>query len=168
MTLEEYGTLVENSFKIQNWNYSKNENEEKTIFTINFSQDGECYTKCKVVVNQSGICDMLAYLPFNCPVDDTTKVAGLIYEITEYNFLRRYATIRFNLTDGTIRSSYSFKMVSTMTPEFILNIFTEVKDIDDDIYKAIKNICKTEKEEKQELLRTTASMAKRDRFKINL
>ena len=55
-----------------------------------------------------------------------------------------------------------------MTPEFILNIFKEVKDIDDDIYKTIQNICRSEQEEKQEALRKTAVMEKRDRFKIDL
>lgn len=168
MTLKEYSNLIENAFKINNWNYSKDKNEVETIFTINFSQNGEYYTKCKVIVNQSGICDMLAYFPFNCAVNDMTKVAGLIHEITEYNFLRRYATIRFDLSDGTIRNSYSFKIFSTLTPEFILNIFKEVKDIDDDIYKTIQNICRSEQEEKQEALRKTAVMEKRDRFKIDL
>ena len=63
MELEEYCHLIEQALKIQNWSYMKDEDEKKMIFSLNFLQNGEYYTKCKVIVNQFGICDMLAYLP---------------------------------------------------------------------------------------------------------
>ena len=44
MTLEEYGNLIENAFKIQNWNYSRNDNGDNSNFTINFLENGEYHT----------------------------------------------------------------------------------------------------------------------------
>lgn len=35
MTIEEYGNLVENAFKIKNWNYSRGDSEDKIKFIIN-------------------------------------------------------------------------------------------------------------------------------------
>lgn len=168
MELEEYCHLIEQAFKIQNWSYTKDEDEKKTTFSLNFLQNGEYYTKCKVIVNQFGICDMLAYLPFNYPKNDMTKAAGLVRKITEHNYPRRYATIRFNFSDGTIRSSYSFKIFPTMTPEFILDIFKDVKDIDEDIYGVLKNICKSQREKQQEPFKITASVTKKDKFRLDL
>lgn len=34
MAVEEYGNLVEKAFKIQNWNYSRDDREDKIIFTL--------------------------------------------------------------------------------------------------------------------------------------
>lgn len=41
MILEEYGNLIENAFKIQSWNYSRNDNEDNSIFgtTMNIYTD---------------------------------------------------------------------------------------------------------------------------------
>lgn len=168
MELEEYCHLIEQALKIQNWSYMKDEDEKKMIFSLNFLQNGEYYTKCKVIVNQFGICDMLAYLPFNCPKNDMTKAAGLVRKITEHNYPRRYATIRFNFSDGTIRSSYSFKIFPTMTPEFIIDVFKDVKDIDEDIYSVLKNICKSRREKQQEPFEIIASVSKKDKFRLDL
>lgn len=168
MGLVEYSQLIEQAFKIQNWNYTKDANEKRTIFSLNFLQNGEYYTRCKVMVNQTGTCDMLAYFPFKCPENDMIKATKLVHKITEHNYLRRYATIRFNFSDGTIRNWYSFIIFPTMTPEFISNVFMEVKNIDEDIYETLKEICKSEQDTKQDPLRTTESISKKDKFRIDL
>lgn len=164
MTLEDYSNLVEKAFNIKNWNYSKKNNEDKTVFTINFSEDGKEHTRCKVFVYKSGICDMEAAFPFTCPKDDRVKLS---YILTEYNFLKRYATIRLDLSDGRIINSYSIDMLPSMTPEFVLNKFMEVKDIEEEIYSAVVEICKPQLEE-QKSKGTSVSVNKKNKFKIDL
>lgn len=55
-----------------------------------------------------------------------------------------------------------------MTPEFILDIFKDVKDIDEDIYGVLKNICKSQREKQQEPFKITASVTKKDKFRLDL
>lgn len=164
MTLEEYSNLVEKAFSIKNWNYSKKNNEDKTVFTINFFEDGKEHTRCKVFVYENGICDMEAAFPFTCPEDDRVKLS---YILTEYNFLKRYATIRHDLSDGRIINSYSIDMLPSMTPEFVLKKFMGVKDIEKEIYSAIVEICMPQLEE-QKTIGTSASVNKKNKFEIDL
>lgn len=164
MTVEEYSNLVEKAFSIKNWNYSIKNNEDNTVFAINFSEDGKERTRCKVFVYKSGICDMEAAFPFTCPKDDRVKLS---YILTEYNFLKRYATIRLDLSDGRIINSYSIDMLPSMMPEFVLNKFMGVKDIDKEIYSTVVEICKPQLEE-QKLIETAVSINKKNKFKIDL
>lgn len=165
MTLEEYSNLVEKAFGIKNWNFSKKNNEDKTIFTINFSEDGRDHTKCKVFVQKDGICDMEAAFPFKCPEDDRVELS---YILTEYNFSKRYGTIRLDLSDGEIINSYSFDMFPSMTPEFVLNKFMSVKDIEKEIYATVVKICKPQFEEEKKAIGVISSTDKKNKFKIDL
>ena len=165
MTIEEYGNLVENAFKIKNWNYSRGDSEDKIKFILNFKENGEYHTKCRVFVYSSGICDMEAAFPFACPEDERVLLS---YILTEYNFLKRYATIRVNLKEGEIVNSYSFDMFSSMTPEYVLNKFMNVKDIDDEIYKDIRDVCNHRYGEDEAIEETPVVAEKKDKFKIDL
>lgn len=165
MTLDEYGNLVEKAFKIQNWKYTREESKDKIVFTINFLENSKYRTKCRVFVHNSGICDMEASFPFKCPEDDETGLY-LSYYIAACNFSKRYATIRYDFEDGEIVNSYSFDIFSSMTPEFILDKFNLVKEIDEDNYKYIEDLCKQKIKENQEI--EIADSDKNDKFKIYL
>lgn len=163
MTLEEYGNLVENAFKIQDLNYFRDNSEDKIIFTLDFEENGEDHTKCTVLVYSSGICDMEACFPFKCP-DDAEAQIKLSYYIAMCNFSKRYATLRFDYEDGEIINSYSFDMFPFMTPEFILSKFIQVNDIDEDDYKYIKDLCISKMDDENQI----DDLRKEDKFKINL
>ncbi len=165
MTLEEYSGLIEKAFGIKDWNYSKKTSEDKTVFTINFSEDGKEHTKCKVFVHSSGICDMEAAFPFMCPEDNRVELS---YILTEYNFSKRYATIRLDLSDGEIMNSYSFDIVPSMTPEYILKKFIGVKDIDKEIYDAVVETCNPQVEEENIPSETSGLTSKKNKYKIDL
>lgn len=165
MTLKEYGDLVEKAFKIQNWNYSRDERGDKTVFNIRFSVDEKMHTICRIIVNEKGICDMEAAFPFECPEDERVLLS---YILMEYNFSKRYATIRVDLSDGEIVNSYSFDMFPSMTPEYILNKFMVVKDIDDEIYKDVEDVCNHRYGEDESIDETATVTEKKDKFKIDL
>lgn len=165
MILEEYSNLIEKAFGINNWNYSRKNKEDKTIFNINFTEDGRDHTKCRVYVHKNGICDMEAIFPFNCPEDNRMKLS---YILAEYNLPKRYATIRLDLSDGQIINSYSFDIVPSMTPEFILTKFIGVKDIEKEIYKTVEDVCKPQYKEEKKSVVTSASKDKKNKFKIDL
>lgn len=165
MTLEEYSNLVEKAFGIKNWNYSKKNSEDKTVFTINFSEDGIDHTKCKVYVHNNGICDMEAAFPFNCPEDNRVELS---YILTEYNFSKRYATIRLDLSDGDIINSYSFDMLPSMTPEYVLKKFLGVKDIEKEIYDTVVKTCKPNYLEEKKIQSESSATDRKNKFKIDL
>ncbi|NLK73465.1 MAG: hypothetical protein GX285_10665 [Clostridiales bacterium] len=165
MTLEEYSNLVEKAFGIKNWNYSKKNNEDKTIFTINFSEDGREHTRCKVFVHKSGICDMEAAFPFTCPEDNRVELS---YILAEYNFSKRYATLRLELSDGEIINSYSFDMFPAMTPEFVLGKFMGVKNIEKEIYATVVETCKPQYQEEKKSTGVSSLSDKKNKFKIDL
>lgn len=100
-----------------------------------------------------------------CPEDERVLLS---YILTEYNFLKRYATIRVNLKEGEIVNSYSFDMFSSMTPEYVLNKFMNVKDIDDEIYKDIRDVCNHRYGEDEAIEETPVVAEKKDKFKIDL
>lgn len=166
MAVEEYGNLVEKAFKIQNWNYSRDDREDKIIFTLDFERNGEYLTKCRALVYDSGICDMEACFPFRCPDDAETGIR-LSYYIAMCNFSKRYATLRYDYEDGEIVNSYSFDMFLYMTPEFILSKFNQVNDIDEDDYKYIKDLCESKAEDEDSVVQTVDS-DKKSKYKIDL
>lgn len=169
MTLEEYGNLIENAFKIQSWNYSRNDNGDNSIFTINFLENGEYHTKCKVIVHDDGICDMEAYFPFKCSEEELgVKGMGLSCYIAMCNYAKRYATLRYDYESGNIVNSYSFDIYPAMTPEFILSKFNMVKNIDEDDYKYIKELCEQQDDEETQETETLVATDKKNKYKIDL
>lgn len=166
MTLEEYGNLVEKAFEIQNWSYSRDDVEDKIIFAINFGENGEYHTKCRVLVYSSGICDMEASFPFKCPGEGIIGIK-LSYYIASCNFSKRYATIRYDFEDGEIVNSYSFDILPSMTPEFILDKFNQVNNIDEDEYEYIKDLCMS-KNDGEDQISEKDDLSKEDKFKIDL
>lgn len=167
MTLEEYSALIENAFKMQDWNYSKNDIKDGIVFKIDFWRNEEYYTKCRVFVYKSGICDMEASLPFKCPKEVDVGIE-LSYFLSCCNYAKRYATIRYNFTDGEIVNSYSFDIVPSMTSEFILSKFNVVKDIDEDDYNYIENLCKSQDARETQSVELSKIMKKEDKYKIDL
>lgn len=164
MQLEEYRNLVEMAFKIREWNYSREDYEEKTVFSINFLENGQVHTNCKVHVFDDGICDMEAVFPFECAPDDMAELSSII---ADYNFEKRYATIRLDSSDGEIMNSYSFDIMPSMSPEFILLKFLAVAGIEADIYEAIEKLCKSKKE-KRGTIEISIPSEKKDEFMIDL
>ena len=81
---------------------------------------------------------MEAAFPFNCPEDNRVELS---YILTEYNFSKRYATIRLDLSDGNIINSYSFDMLPSMTPEFALKKFFFFFYIEKEIYDTVVKTC---------------------------
>lgn len=150
--------------KIQNWNYSRDERGDKTVFNIRFSVDEKMHTICRIIVRK-GYSDMEAAFPFECPEDERVLLS---YILMEYNFSKRYATIRVDLSDGEIVNSYSFDMFPSMTPEYILNKFMVVKDIDDEIYKDVEDVCNHRYSEDESIDETPTVTEKKDKFKIDL
>ena len=64
-------------------------------------------------------------------------------------------------------NSYSFDIMPSMSPEFILLKFLAVADIEADIYQAIEKLCKS-KEEKRETIEISIPSGKKDEFMIDL
>ena len=172
MTLEEYCNLIENAFKIHNWNYARNDNGNKSLFIINFLENGECYAKCNVTVSDNGICDMNAFFPFKCPGDESlNKEVTLSCYIANFNYTKRYATLRYDYESGNIVSSYSFNIFPTMTPEFILSKFNTVRNMNKDNYNYIKKLCEQQDDKETQETQETETFISTDqkgKYKIDL
>lgn len=89
---------------------------------------------------------MEAAFPFTCPEDNRVELS---YILAEYNFSKRYATLRLELSDGEIINSYSFDMFPAMTPEFVLGKFMGVKNIEKEIYATVVETCKPQYQEEK-------------------
>ncbi|MDO5127640.1 MAG: hypothetical protein Q4D54_07815, partial [Eubacteriales bacterium] len=165
MTLEEYSNIIDMAFKIEGWNYSKIKKDNLMIFSIRFTENGKIHTDCKVFVYNDGICDMDVGLPFICPENRRVELSNIL---TNYNYSKRYATIRLDLSNGKIVNSYSFNMLPFMPPEYVLNIFNGVREIEKDIYKSIQDICELSIEEEIQPEIISVSSDKRNKFKIEL
>ena len=55
-----------------------------------------------------------------------------------------------------------------MTPEFVLNKFMSVKDIEKEIYATVVKICKPQFEEEKKAIGVISSTDKKNKFKIDL
>lgn len=155
--------IVNEAFKSRNWKFSLDDtNDNYIVFDIEFLRDESTEMDCRVIVFDTGICDIEQILPFTCP-DDYQYM--LVLYLTHYNYLKRYATYRLNIENGEITYSYSYNFNEASTPAEFLEKFDIVANIDSDEYSKIENICLTGSAEKGDVLIKAETSEK---YKISL
>lgn len=165
MSLSIYQRIISDAFESKKWNYSsKKISDQKTVFTIEFEYDKFGTNRCKVSIFDNGVCDMETILPISCPREQYME---LCYYFAQYNYLRRYSTLRLDVNDGEITNCYSFIFNQATTPKEFLDRFISTRDIDDDVLMDIMAICrKSALVEKEET--STTNMGKNDKHKLCL
>ena len=151
MLLEQYKELIAGALDLKRWDYSsKLINQKQIIFNCHFFINKKRERlNCLVAVEDNGVCEMYAKLPFKCPGE---KIKELCYVIAECNRHNRFTQFQVNTENGEIYNYYSFEIIDTMSEEYILYKFLLVKVIDeeDDDYRKIQNICKVKLKDKIE------------------
>lgn len=136
-----YAQVIKDALDSRNWNYScENVAEDEISFLINFTSEESGKKYCKIMIFESGICDIEVVLPIVCQPEQYME---LCYYLTKRNFASRYATLRLDMRDGEINNSYSFDFNQSTTPESFLELFLRVRDVDDSVMEELNSICNT-------------------------
>lgn len=78
------------------------------------------------------------------------RLKELCYVIAECNQQRCFSSFYVETESGEIFNQYSFEIIDMMSEEYILDKILLVKDIDEDDYRKIQNICKVKLKDKIE------------------
>lgn len=139
MTLKIYAQVIKDALDSQNWKFScENVAEDEISFLIKFTLEESEKIYCKIMIFESGICDIEVVLPIVCQPEQYME---LCYYLTKQNFASRYATLRLDMRNGEINNSYSFDFNQSTTPESFLELFLRVRDVDDSVMEELNSIC---------------------------
>ena len=130
---------VEDFLKSKNWRYStRKQRPDLAVYELGFTMEN-CSLRARIYVEANpNVCRVDAVLPIT---GEALYEYPLCEKITNFNYMKRFGSLKYDERDGEITYEYSFLIGHQIYPDELNRYLRAVLSSADDAYAEIKKCC---------------------------